>query len=65
MKEEAKEDLKTTISGTVAAVAGALTTIPGPHIPIAAAVAAIAGSLFAFWTKTKEKPKEKRKIGTE
>ena len=65
MEKETKEDLKTTISGTVAAVAGALTTIPGPHIPIAAAVAAIAGSLFAFWTKTKEKPKPTRKVTTE
>lgn len=54
MQKETKQDLKTTISGTVAAVAGALATVPGPHTVIAAAVAAVAGSLFAFWTKTKD-----------
>lgn len=45
------KDLKTTISGTIAAVATALATVPGPHLPIAAIVAAVAGSLFAFWSK--------------
>lgn len=53
MEKETKKDLKTTISGTIAAVAGALATVPGPHSPIAAAIAAVAGSLFALWTKTK------------
>lgn len=54
MKKETKEDLKTTISGTIAAVAGALSGVPGPHVPITLILSAVAGSLFAFWSKTKE-----------
>lgn len=61
MNKETKEDLKTTISGTVAAVASALATIPTPVQPIAVIVAAVAGSLFAFWTKTKESKPKKNK----
>ncbi len=49
-----KKDLKTTIFGSLAAVAGALATVPGPHTPIAAIVAAVSGSLFAFFTKDKD-----------
>lgn len=46
-----RKDLKTTIFGTLAAISGALATVPGPHTPIAAAIAAVSGSLFAFFSK--------------
>lgn len=49
-----KKDLKTTIFGSLAAVSGSLATIPGPHTPIAAIIAAVSGSLFAFFSKDKE-----------
>lgn len=53
LPDEKPKDLKTTISGTIAAVATALATVPGPHTAIAAIVGAISGALFAFWSKDK------------
>lgn len=52
--KKTKKDWKTTVFGTLAAAAGALATIPGPHTPIAAAIAAVSGSLFAFFSKDKD-----------
>lgn len=49
--KEAKKNWKTTLFGTIAAIAGGAATIPGPHSLIAAAIATAAGSLFALFSK--------------
>lgn len=53
-KAKSSTDLKTTIAGTIASVATGLLGVPGPHTAIAGIVAAVAGSLWAYWSKDRK-----------